>query len=151
MPEPDAQAWLQGRLAWRIAAYEGQPARSESASFELRGDSARGELRLATPLGSVLAVARWSPLQASLATPQGEARFDSLAELSRRVLGEELPLQALPDWLQGRPWPTASHRSVDGGFDQLGWRIDLARLADGLITAMRDEPPPVEIRIRIER
>lgn len=142
---------MQGRLAWRVAAYEGQPARSENAAFELRGDSSSGELRLATPLGSVLAAARWSPAQASLITPQGEARFDSLAELSRRALGEDLPLQALPDWLQGKPWPTASHRVIDGGFEQLGWRITLSRLADGLITATRDEPPAVEVRIRIER
>jgi outer membrane lipoprotein LolB len=142
---------LQGRLAVKVAAYGEQPARSDSAAFELRGGADGGELRLSTPLGSLLAVASWAPGVAELVTPQGRSRFESLAELSRRAVGEDLPLQALPDWLQGRPWPGATHRAAPQGFEQLGWRIDLARHAEGLLLATRAEAPVVEMRVRLDR
>lgn len=152
---PPQQAWAQGRLSVRIAASAGQPARSESAAFELRGDGQRGELRLSTPLGTLLAVAAWSPGEATLTTPQGRAAFDTLSGLARESLGEDLPLQALPDWLQGRPWSGAPHRPAapEGarGFEQLGWRIDLSRHVDGLLLAEREAPPAVTLRVRLER
>lgn len=154
LPEPTAPPWLQGRLAVKVAAFGDQPARSDNALFELRrnsADSEGGELRLSTALGNLMAVATWAPGVAELVTPQGRSRFESLAELSRRVVGEELPLQALPDWLQGRPWPGAAHRAEAQGFEQLGWRIDLTRFGEGFLLATRELPPAVEIHVRLER
>lgn len=147
---PEA-AWAQGRLAVRVAAWGGTPARSETAAFELRGNGLQGELRLSTPLGNLLAVATWSPTQVMLTTPQGPQSFDTLAELSRHALGEELPLQALPDWLRGQPWAGAAHHRGDALFEQLGWRIELARLADGLLVATREAAPRVSLRVQLER
>lgn len=143
--------WTAGRLALNIEATLEEPARGFSAAFELRGTGSAGELRLATPLGMVLATARWLPGEAWLRTPDGERRFGSLDELAQAALGERVPVAALPDWLAGRPWPGAPSRMAEPGFEQLGWRVDLRRHAEGRLTAHREAPPPVTMRIRLER
>lgn len=160
-----------GRLSVQVEADGAAPARSFSAAFELRGDARTGHLDLSTPLGSVLAQARWSPTQVVLATPRGETGFADLDALTTEVLGESLPLAALFDWLQGRPWPgapsvpataadapgasempaSAEAHGADGGFRQLGWTVSLARFDDGLVTARRKSPPPVTVRIKLDR
>ena len=143
--------WTAGRLALNIEATLEEPARGFSAAFELRGTGSAGELRLATPLGMVLATARWLPGEAWLRTPDGERRFGSLDELAQAALGERVPVAALPDWLAGRPWPGAPSRMAEPGFEQLGWRVDLRWHAEGRLTAHREAPPPVTMRIRLER
>jgi outer membrane lipoprotein LolB len=127
-----------------------RPAQGLTAAFELQGQAERGELRLLSPLGSQLASARWAPGQALLETPAGSRAFSSLDELSLQALGEVLPLAALPDWLAGRPWPGAAHRAASTGFEQLGWRVDLARQAEGWVQAQRDTPPAVVLRVRLD-
>jgi outer membrane lipoprotein LolB len=122
-----------------------------NAAFELRGDGQSGELRLNSPLGNRVAQARWAPGLAVLETPDGEQRFDTLEELSRQALGEVLPLAALPDWIAGRPWPAAPHAATAEGFDQLGWSVRLARLAQGWIEARRATPPAVALRVRLDQ
>jgi outer membrane lipoprotein LolB len=134
----------------RVDATATRASQGMSAGFELRGNGHIGELRLLSPLGTRLAEARWAPGVAVLNTPQGETQFGSLDELSRQALGEALPLAALPDWLAGRPWPDAPSTPETQGFEQLGWRIDLARQADGWIEARRAAPPAVELRVRLE-
>ena len=155
---PDAAAadTLAGRLSMRFAADGERPARSLGAAFELSGDEHRGRLDLLTPLGTVLARARWSPDGAVLATPGGETPYADLDALARQLLGEDVPLAALFDWLRGRPWPGAASRPLDAadgtGFDQLGWRVDLAQFADGRVGARRDLPPPaVTVQVRLDR
>ncbi len=124
---------LSGRLAVRVDAAAGTPARAENAAFELQGTPEAGRLNLTTPLGSTVAQARWTPGAVVLSTPQGERRFADLDELTREVLGESVPLAALFDWLRGRPWAGAA--SLPGatptGFAQLGWIVDLARFDEG--------------------
>jgi len=150
-PAPSEPAWTSGRLSVRIAADASQAAQSVSVAFEMRGDGESGELRLNSPLGTRVAQARWAPGVAVLDTPQGERRFDTLDELSRQALGEALPLAALPDWVAGRPWPAAPHRVHEGGFEQLGWQVLLARQAEGWIEARRDAPPEVVVRVRLDK
>jgi outer membrane lipoprotein LolB len=140
-----------GRLSLRVEAEAGRSAQSLSAGFELQGDGGQGELRLLSPLGTQLASARWAPGLAELRTPEGVARFESLDELSQRALGERLPLAALPDWLAGRPWPGAPYLAQADGFEQLGWQVGLARLAEGAIDARREAPPAVSLRVRLDR
>lgn len=141
-----------GRLAVKVAATPEQPARSVTSAFELRGDGRRGELSLTSPLGSIVARARWAPGEAWLATSDGgERRFDDLDSLSRDALGEALPLQALPSWLRGQPWPGAASQPAAAGFEQLGWQVDLARWAEGLVDVSRQAPPAVSLRARVER
>jgi len=143
-----------GRLAVRVAALGGEPARAFSASFELRGNARAGALGLSSPLGTLLAQARWAPGEVALATPQGTRNFADLDGLTREVLGESVPIEAWFDWLRGRPWPGAPGPSttIGAGFEQLGWTVDLARFADGAVTATRNEPAPsVVVRIQLDR
>ena len=149
-PAPGESAWTTGRLSVSVAAQGGQAAQRMSAGFELRGDDRSGELRLNSPLGTRVAQARWAPGLAVLDTGDGERRFDTLDELSRQVLGEAMPLAALPDWIAGRPWPAAPHRVQEGGFEQLGWSVRLARQAEGWIDARREAPPEVVVRVRLD-
>ena len=135
-PSGESNDVLSGRLALRVAPVAGEASRSVSAAFELRGDSRAGSLGLSTPLGSMLAQARWSPTQVVLTTPRETRRFASLDELTREALGESVPIEAWFDWLRGRPWPEAPSAPLDAapnapsgpsatGFRQLGWRVDL--------------------------
>ena len=142
-----------GRLALRVEAQGAAPARAFSAAFDLRGGARAGALGLSTPLGSMLAQARWQPGEVVLATPQGTRRFDDLDGLTREVLGESVPIEAWFDWLHGRPWTGAPSTSTSAtGFAQLGWTVDLGRFGDGAVTARRTEPlPPVTVRIQLDR
>jgi outer membrane lipoprotein LolB len=141
---PDA---LSGRLAVRV---EAAPPKSVSTQFELRGDAARGELTLTTALGTTLARARWQPGDVQLITPDGEQRFADLDALAQETLGERLPLGALFDWLRGRPWSGAPSTPLPVGFEQLGWRVDVARYADGVVDASRAAAPAVTVRARLD-
>ncbi|MEO7336068.1 MAG: outer membrane lipoprotein LolB [Caldimonas sp.] len=144
-----------GRLSVRVDATAAAPARALSAAFELRGDPRSGWLDLSTPLGSVLAQARWSPSQVVLVTPRGETTFASLDALTAEVLGESLPVAALFDWLQGRPWPdapvTSPATAMGGSFEQLGWAVNLSRFDEAVVSAHRDRSPAVDVRIKLER
>jgi outer membrane lipoprotein LolB len=147
---PDAGQALSGRLSLRVAADGQQAERGFNAGFDLRGSGDRGELRLSTVLGPQIAAARWSPGSVALSSSEGEQRFASLDDLAKQVLGEPVPLQALPDWLRGRAWPGAPAEAGALGFVQLGWQVDLARQADGFITASRLAAPAVVLRVRLD-
>jgi len=145
---------LSGRLALRVDANGMDPARAFSAAFDLRGSAQTGALALSTPLGSMLAQARWTPGEVVLITPQGTRRFADLDTLTREALGESVPIEAWFDWLRGRPWADApSLPAANGtGFEQLGWSVDLARFADGAVLATRAAPAPaVTVRIQLDR
>lgn len=148
---PRAAPDLAGRLAVRIEAFEGAPARSLSTQFELRGDAQVGELQLTTPLGSTAAQARWRPGAAELITADGTRNFADLDALASELLGEALPLAALIEWLRGRPWAGAPSAAGGAGFEQLGWRIDLSRFAQGWVLAGRERAPALSVRARLER
>lgn len=152
-PPPPAPAGdsYSGRLSLQVAAHDAHPARNLNASFELRGSAQRGELSLSTPLGTTLAQAHWRPGEAHLVTPNGGMGFDDLDDLTRRMLGLVVPLAALFDWLQARPWPDAPSRAWPGGFEQLGWQVDLSRRGEGWLQLSRPEPPPaVSLRLRLD-
>ena len=151
-PPPDS---LSGRMTLRIEATDASPLRSLSAAVELAGDADRGRFDLNSPLGTTLARARWEPGQVWLSTPQGESQYSDLAALTREMLGEELPVVALFDWLRGRPWPGAASTpallSSDTGFQQLGWSVSLANFAEAWVTARREQAPAVTVRVKLER
>jgi outer membrane lipoprotein LolB len=146
---PDSAPVLSGRLAVSVAASAAGPARGFNAAFDLQGDAQRGRLDLSTPLGPRLGTARWTPAEAVLDDGQSTRRYPDLTTLAKDLLGEPLPLQALPDWLRGRPWPGAAHRAGEGGFEQLGWTLDTSQLADGRLNATRAAPPAVTLRVRL--
>ncbi|MFM7532670.1 MAG: lipoprotein insertase outer membrane protein LolB [Rubrivivax sp.] len=162
-PAPSAQAvpaesrsWS-GRIGWSIAATPEQPAQQASAGFELRGSAREGSLELTSPVGTLLARARWRAGVAELESPQGRSRHDDLASLSRAAFGDqEMPLAALFDWLLGQPWPGAPHEMQPAGFSQMGWLVDVQALAQGRLTATRPAAPAapaapaITLRVRLE-
>jgi outer membrane lipoprotein LolB len=142
-----------GRLSVRVEPTASTSARSLAAAFDLRGTPTAGTLGLSTPIGSMLAQARWQPGSVVLVTPQGSRRFADLDALTREVLGESVPIEAWFDWLHGRPWPGAAStpQAAGTGFRQLGWTVDLSRFAAGAVSATRLEPqPPVGVRIQLD-
>ena len=141
---------LSGRLSVRV---DSEPARAMSATFELSGDARTGALVLTSPIGSTLAQAHWTPREAVLETPGRRASYPDLDTLSEQALGERVPLAALFDWLRGRPWPGAPTQDLpagEAGFAQMGWRVALARYADGWVEARRDAAPAVTMRARLD-
>ena len=159
LPSPAVNEALAGRLSIRVEPVGSTAARAFSAAFDLRGDPSDGVLGLSTPLGSMLARASWKPGEVLLVTPQEQRRFVDLDALTREVLGESVPVAAWFDWLHGRPWPEAasSPASISAGtgtvgFEQLGWAVDVSRLADGRVVAVRERPAPgVTVRIQLDR
>jgi outer membrane lipoprotein LolB len=152
--EPEGES-ISGRLSVRVDATPTAAARSVSAGFDLQGGPSAGRLDLSTPLGTVLAQARWSPGQAVLTTSEGTRDFADMDALTLEMLGESLPVAALFDWLRGRPWPLApSEASAPpeaAGFRQLGWRVDTGRFAEGWVEARRAQAPQVTVRARVEQ
>jgi outer membrane lipoprotein LolB len=143
-----------GRMALKVSAYQGAPQRNLNAQFELLGDAAAGELRLVTALGTTAALAAWSADEVTLTTGDGTKRFASLQAMSQEALGEAVPMQALFDWLRGRPWSATGAPSAEGGdtrFVQQGWAVDLSRFGEGWVTITRDAPPAVNLRVIVER
>lgn len=141
---------LSGRLSLRV---DSQPPRSLSTAFELSGDAASGRLRLTTPLGTVAAQAQWSPQRVTLTTADGSTDYPNLDALAVEALGEPLPIAALFDWLRGRAWtgaPSQPRRDGAPGFEQLGWTVATAHLAEGWIEAQRTAPPAVSVRARLD-
>jgi len=149
-PHAQGAQVLSGRLSVRV---DSEPVRAMSGAFELSGNARAGALVLTSPLGSTLAQARWAPGEAVLETPGASARYSDLDTLAEQTLGERVPLAALFDWLRGRPWPGAASQALpagEPGFSQLGWRVGLARYAEGWVDARRDAPPTVTMRARLD-
>lgn len=161
VPQPSGVAaptqTFAGRLGLTVVAMPGgevAPAAPRSASglFELVGSPDTGRLVLTSPLGATVAEARWTPGEARLIAPEGERRYASLDALSTDLVGEPLPIGALFAWLQGRPAPGPPSRALAdaAGFEQFGWRVDLARWADGRLRLTRDGRLRVELRLILE-
>lgn len=149
---PGGPTTVTGRLLIKVEASPGQPAQTLGASFELQGDEHQGRLQLTSPLGTQLADARWGAQGVHLRTPQGERQFSDLEALARDTLGEAVPLQALPYWLAGTPFPGLAHSVQAQGFIQGDWLVDLSRWpADGQVEARRALAPAVLMRARIDR
>lgn len=145
-----ADAHYEGRLAVRV---ENDPKRSFSANFALDGNGQAGQLTLSTAVGTQVALARWLPGKVWLVNSDGTRTFDSVNELSRETLGEDIPLVAFFDWLAGRPWPGGAHQPLSDprlGFRQLGWEVRLDRHAEGLLVAQRNTTPTVTLRAKLD-
>lgn len=144
---------ISGRMSVRIDATDTSPARAVSAAFELSGNAKQGRLDLNTPLGTTLARARWEPGSVAVSTPQGDSAYDDLPSMTRALLGEDLPVVALFDWLRGRPWPGASSTSAalpSADFSQLGWEVDLAQYSQRWVNAKRAQAPSVTVRVKLD-
>ena len=151
-----------GRLAVRTDAATNLPARSVTGQFELSGNASDGQLILTSPIGTTVARARWSDPTGALGEPSkieleadgATTRYTTLEQMMQRALGDQLPLAAMFDWLDGRPWTAAPvQRGADGSsFDQLGWHVDLSQLTGNrLIDAQRALPvPALHVRVKLD-
>lgn len=124
---PTTNVWS-GRLSLNV---ETDPPQAFFASFELKGSTTTGELVLIGPLGNILATLAWSPSGATLSSQQSSGQFDSLDSLSRELVGTDLPVHALFDWLAG----------IDTAAS--GWHADLSQLDQHRLSARRVSPEPV--------
>lgn len=122
-----------GRISLQVHS---DPVQAFFAGFELRGNPSQGELVLNSPLGTSLAVLRWSPGEAVLDSGGQVQRFDSVDALIEKATGAAVPLPALFDWLAGKNTALA------------GWSADLSQQAEGRISASRTAPQPrTDLRI----
>ncbi len=122
-----------GRIGLQV---QSEPPQAFFAGFELKGQASSGELRLISPLGSILGIVRWSPSEALLEQGSTTRRFASTDELLAQLTGTAVPMSALFDWLAGIDTPTP------------GWVADLSKQPDGRINAKRTNPAPVaDLRI----
>jgi outer membrane lipoprotein LolB len=146
-PPATGEARLSGRISVTVAGNAHNRGTGGAASFELFGGPQAGRLELTSPLGALVAKASWRPGLVTLQTPGDERRFDDLDSLTRELLGEPVPVAALFDWLQARPWAAAPHQKTAGGFEQLGWRIEPKLPA---LVATRLAEPTVTLRAKLD-
>lgn len=146
-PSATNEARLSGRISVTVAGDVHNRGTGGAASFELFGGPEAGRLELTSPLGALVARADWRPGLVTMQTPGNERRFDDLDALTRELLGEPVPIAALFDWLKARPWAAAPHKPLQGGFEQLGWRIEPKLPA---LVATRLAEPTVTLRAKLD-
>ena len=130
------EGYWSGRLALQV---ESEPPQSWSAGFELMGRPEAGELRIASPLGQVLAQLHWQPGAAVLVRGSDRLQRPSLPALVRELTGTDIPMEGLFAWLRGQAAEVA------------GWEADLSRQPEGRISARRLQPLPVTtLRLQFE-
>ena len=150
--EPANTLALAGRLSLVSGTPDAQKALYGGFRLVLRG-AVSGEFEVFSPLGQMLAKAQWSPGQASLDNGRQTQHFASFDDMTRAALGVALPQAALQDWVRGRPASSLpSQPLTDGGFEQLGWKVQPA-WRDGqlaLLKAQRLAGDPAELRMAVE-
>jgi outer membrane lipoprotein LolB len=133
--EPGAH-WS-GRLALTVTE---EPPQHFSALFELVGHPEAGEIRLTSPFGQLIGIARWSADEAELIRGHERQRYRSMDELTAALTGTALPLTPLFQWLRGQ------------AVELQGWQADLSQLAEGRLSARRMQPQPaVQLRIVLQQ
>lgn len=136
----DAHYWS-GRMALQI---DSTPPQSFSAGFELKSQKQTGELKLLSPLGSVLAQLEWTPGQARLEQGGQIWQNDSIDALLIQLTGAAVPLEALIDWLQAIPTRIP------------GWTADLKQIGKGKLwiqnvpSVSTPAQPQVTLRLILE-
>lgn len=136
-------AWA-GRLSIKIDATSASPAQQTSAAFTLAGNPQAGQLDLFTPLGGKAAEITWGAGFAIISDGKMGRRFPDLATALEQVTGADIPIVNLFNWLQGK-----QDKALEAS---LGWEVDLTRLAEGRVIAIRVQPlPRTELRLVLEK
>lgn len=134
-PAAKVNEWS-GRLSLQVQT---QPPQQLNASFALQGGATQGQLDVLSPLGTTLASLQWSPQNVVLRQGDQAKRFESLSQMTERLTGAQLPMDALFDWLQGVPTPVP------------GWQADLSQREVGWLLATRQAPAPtVTLKIKLD-
>ncbi|MDX3905917.1 MAG: outer membrane lipoprotein LolB [Pigmentiphaga sp.] len=119
-----------GRFALRVEEISGKQ-NAVQGSFAWRDDGSSLALDLVSPMGATLARVEAAPGRAVLRESNGkETRAGDPDELVGIVLGSDIPVSGLRDWLRGRiaarPAAVIVERDEQGRplvFDQAGWRV----------------------------
>jgi outer membrane lipoprotein LolB len=129
---------LDGRVAVKVES------RGYSANLKWRHAGQADSLRLLSPLGTAIAQLDADASGATLVTADRKVhRSGNVQDLTREVLGWDLPLEGLQHWVLGRTDPTlpveGEERDIRGRllrFTQNGWRISYQAYAgDGVLPA----------------
>jgi outer membrane lipoprotein LolB len=148
---------LEGRINLRVP--------KESFPGRLRWQHAPGadELWFYSPLGSAVAHLSRDAQGARLVTSEGrEYQAADLRQLSIDVLGWDLPLEGLPYWVRGLPWPqageTVEERDALGSLKllrQAGWQVSYLDWSPagvrGLPSKLDLQGERMRIRLVVER
>lgn len=140
-PRPKAtqneEPFWSGRLGLQL---QSNPPQNWSASFELKGSAAQGQLVLFSPIGTTLAQLSWTPQSALLEQGQERMTGKDLKSLSQRLTGTELPIGDLFEWLSGR---------FGGSPD---WQVDLSAYSQGRVIAKKSlSGPEAVLRILLDQ
>ena len=128
---------LEGRLSLLT---ESEPPQYLSANFELEGNARLGELRLYSSLLNQETVLQWEPGRAVLIEGERNWMMPSVEQLIDKLIGAQIPLELLFDWLHGR-----QVRSDD-------WVFEPRSRADQPYRARRLQPlPPMELTLVIKK
>lgn len=150
------QQW-QGHFSIKLGPWGTQGTEGQSFTFYLQSTTKTGQLDLMTPLGTQLAQVNWNPQGTRIHSSEGSQQFASLKDMSEQLLGEDVPLQALPHWLQGMPSPDLPSAQISAdhtGFEQAGWTIEAHGLLNGKLQATRNQTSTqrlITIKVRLER
>lgn len=129
---------LDGRVAVKAGT------KGYSANLQWRHAGEADSLRLLSPVGTMIAQLEADAGGAELVTADKQVhRSGNVQELTREVLGWDLPLDGLQHWVLGRTDPAlpveAEQRDARGRlqrFTQNGWRVAyLAYAGDGALPA----------------
>ena len=136
-PRERPSGFWSGRLGLQV---DSQPPQSWQVGFELQGTSQVGQLTLLNPLGGgVLARLNWTPQQATLERGNQRWTQPNVEALAQQLAQTPLPVQAMFDWIEGRPLIHA------------GWQPDLSALGEGRILVQRKQPAPAaQLRILLD-
>jgi len=123
-------------------------------------------LDLVTPLGATVARFETDSREARLLVPSDgglrEAHGTDAQALAEQVLGWSLPIERMPDWIEGRPssgrpfHPLAAEEGSER-FEQDGWSVTVQRIVDGksgrhlqIERPARDGLPSVALRVVLD-
>ena len=149
------QANAQFELEGRLSATDGE--RAASGQIQWQHTPTTDNWTASTPLGQILAQLHSTPAGAELVLADGQRhQAPSANTLLPQLLGTEIPLEPLADWVQASPGAGAEVRATDVHgrpvlvIDQ-GWRIDYAEYHDTSASALprRLEISRGETRLRL--
>jgi outer membrane lipoprotein LolB len=148
---------LEGRINLRV------PKESFPGRVRWEHAPATDEIWFYSPIGSTVAYLIRDVRGARVTTAEGrEYQADNLRQLAWEVLGWDLPLQGLPYWVRGLPWPQGEpgieERDAQGRLSRLvqaGWQVSYLDWApagvQGLPSRMDLRGERLRIRLVVER
>ena len=157
-PKPSVVQATQLRLniSGRISVITGEPPEQNNLyggfRLELLAGGA-GHFDVFSPLGQMLAQARWTSESASLSNGRQTQDYASFEDMTSAALGVALPRAALQNWVRGEPAAALPFtRFDDGAFEQLGWLVQ-PRFEGGrlhVLHAKRIQGPAAQLSLVVD-